>query len=349
MRPVRTETYNARDARPARPAQNVMKHCPAARYPRSLSAVLPPSDAKHLSHVYFEHVRKNFGLRYYGLLHFLGHAADEDYARALSILHKMQARIEAEFGPGFMMINDFFSYRANDKRMFPDLHQDYDFWVHPSRCSGFNLWVLLDHRDMNHSFDVYDVQQNRAMYSRLYSRHDAIHRHHSGNGKRGGSSNRTGGRVPHLEASAFRELRERGAVGGVPATRVNVPLAPGDALILRQPEVHRTDRYKLRPDQWRLALGFKVLERAPIEHMHDKFGPVSQDLVQLSVRCPGLLPPVALGRAWPDVYGPDLLPAYRASGAPTWIGWLGLTIGGLVGNAGALALHHNPGVKLGVP
>ena len=92
----RTETYNARDARPARPAQNVMKHCPAARYPRSLSAVLPPSDAKHLSHVYFEHVRKNFGLRYYGLLHFLGHAADEDYARALSILHKMQARIEAE-------------------------------------------------------------------------------------------------------------------------------------------------------------------------------------------------------------------------------------------------------------
>lgn len=312
-------------------------HCPAASYPRSLTAVLPTEDAKHLSRIYFDRVKRRGNsaagsLRYYALLHFLGHAAEVEFKSTMNILQKIQARISLEFGSNHVMINDFFSYRTDDNRMFPDLHQDYDFWV-TSRCTGFNLWLLLDHRALNTSFDVWDIQHNQDMYQKLYSRHDL--RRVSKNAR-----NRTGGAVAHLEASAFRELKERGAVGGIPATKVNIPLAPGDALVLRQPEVHRTDRQRLQPGQWRLALGFKVLERAPIEQWRPEFGPVSQDLTQMQVRCPGLLPPIALGRPWPDVYGPELLPAYRASGAPTWIGWIGLTFSRLVGGAGVLTLVY---------
>ena len=46
--------------------------------------------------------------------------------------------------------------------------------------------------------------------------------------------------LPHLDSIAFRELRERGGVDGMAAKRTNVALEPGDAFILRQPEVHRT-------------------------------------------------------------------------------------------------------------
>ena len=41
------------------------------------------------------------------------------------------------------------------------------------------------------------------------------------------------------------------------------PLPNGDALIVRQLELHRTDDAQLRPGQWRLGLGFKVLEARP--------------------------------------------------------------------------------------
>ena len=64
-----------------------------------------------------------------------------------------------------------------------------------------------------------------------------------------------------------------------------------------------------------------------MEAAQHQFGPVYQDLVQLQLRRPGLMPQVSLGRPWPDVYGPELLPAYRAAGAVhgTWHGWLQLT------------------------
>ena len=41
-----------------------------------------------------------------------------------------------------------------------------------------------------------------------------------------------------------------------------VPLAAGDVLVVKQLELHRTDDHALRPQQWRLALGFKVLRMA---------------------------------------------------------------------------------------
>ena len=47
----------------------------------------------------------------------MGHAPDDDYAAVLAVLRKLQKRVQAEFGEHFMMINDFFSYRSNDRRM----------------------------------------------------------------------------------------------------------------------------------------------------------------------------------------------------------------------------------------
>lgn len=298
-----------------------MLDCPAARYPRSLPAVLTRDETAHLARVYFEHVRPSWPLRYYGLLHFLGQASEEEFARTMAIVRRVQARVRQAFGPQFMLINDFFSLRSSKHRMFPDLHQDYDFWVHKHRCTGFNVWVLLDHHRMNYSFDVYDVRENRGMYSRLYDAHARSMRDPTRPKHR---TNHTGTGLPHLDANAFLELRERGGVNGVAAAKTNFPLEPGDAFILRQPEVHRTDRHRLRSDQWRLALGFKVLERAPMDSSGKHFGPVSQDLAQLQVRCPGLMPPIRPGRPWPDVYGADLLPAYRASTEATgaWLGWV---------------------------
>ena len=135
-----------------------------------------------------------------------------------------------------------------------------------------------------------------------------------------------------------------GSDPGAPPTPPS-PSAPSEAdaqhaLILRQPEVHRTDRHRLRPEQWRLALGFKVLERAPLDMPRKHFGPVSQDLAQLQVRYPGLVPPIATGQPWPDVYGPELLPVYRASAAAhaSWLGWLSLSAARLLANVGAEAL-----------
>ena len=41
------------------------------------------------------------------------------------------------------------------------------------------------------------------------------------------------------------------------------PLQPGDALVLKPLEVHRTDPGVLNASQWRLAIGFKVLPPPP--------------------------------------------------------------------------------------
>ena len=71
--------------------------CVASAYPRSLSSILSPSEAQLLSRIYFDHVAK-FSLRYYGLLHFLGHAQPEDYERAMSVLRRLQARVARAFG-----------------------------------------------------------------------------------------------------------------------------------------------------------------------------------------------------------------------------------------------------------
>ena len=49
--------------------------------------------------------------------------------------------------------------------------QDGEFWLTADEaapaasCSGFNLWILLDHVRMNYSFDLFDVDKSRPLYA----------------------------------------------------------------------------------------------------------------------------------------------------------------------------------------
>ena len=98
-----------------RTAESPVFGCAAARYPRKLAHVLPAADAQFLTRLYFERVRGQFALRYYGLLHHLGHAQPSEFEQAMSVLRKLQARIAREFGAEFVMVNDFFSFRNMDE------------------------------------------------------------------------------------------------------------------------------------------------------------------------------------------------------------------------------------------
>ena len=137
--------------------------CAATAYPRSLPAVLTAAETATLTRLYFDRIRPNYSLKYkmayYGLLHELSIMPSEDFLETAAILDRIRARIKRELGSGFVVINDFFSYFAPYIKMFPDLHQDYDFWM-VDGCAGFNLWVLLDHRGLNNRIGTI-----RSMYT----------------------------------------------------------------------------------------------------------------------------------------------------------------------------------------
>ena len=130
--------------------------CAALGYPRSLRRVLPDAaDREHLKRLYFEHVRgrspyptgaplhanahhgvlaspqvrgRSPYLTYYNLLVHLARGpttgtTERRDARVWSILETIERRIGAEFGPGFVLVNDFFSFRAPSVRMFQNWHQ----------------------------------------------------------------------------------------------------------------------------------------------------------------------------------------------------------------------------------
>ena len=168
------------------------------------------------------------------------------------------------------MVNDFFSFRsaAPSDVLFPQWHQDYEFWLTGDDCAAnFNVWVLLDHRDLNHSFDVYEVERNRWLYDRLHAKAG------DGGGQTHGAQTHGANRSAAPPPTAMVPVSFFRAHGHSPLLPVGEPpaglshdvsrrpLRRGEALVLRQREVHRTDLIKLRPQQWRLAIGFKVLER----------------------------------------------------------------------------------------
>ena len=153
--------------------------CPCLQYPRSLRSVLSEEDRQHLSRLYFDQVHGQSRRRYYNLLRHLGRAKGDD--ATWKILDNLHERVAAEFGDGFVIINDFFSYRSADERLFPSWHQDGEFWLADdgsgaSACRNFNLWILLDHRGMNYSFDLVQPDEHNAwMYSALNVRAFGAH------------------------------------------------------------------------------------------------------------------------------------------------------------------------------
>lgn len=126
--------------------------CAALGYPRSLRRVLPDAaDREHLKRLYFENVRgrspyltdaplhanahhgvlaspqvrgRSPHLTYYNLLVHLARGTTERRdERVWGILEAIERRIADEFGPGFVLANDFFSFRAPSVRMFQNWHQ----------------------------------------------------------------------------------------------------------------------------------------------------------------------------------------------------------------------------------
>lgn len=288
--------------------------CPALSYPRMLRGVLSDDDRRYLARIYFERVRPSrSSLTYYNLLRHLGGRREE---RAWSIIGRIRAKVEAQFGAGFELVNDFYSYRAASSCLFVDWHQDGEFWLtadgHPTlSCTGFNLWIMLDHHRMNYSFDVIDTDRSRPLYAALYNAARVVRR------SRPRSANATGV-VPFntqnavfgssanqrckglLHPAALSRAARRSGVG--PRPWINVPLAPGDALVLRQVEIHRTDAHQPESDQWRLALGFKVMRRRAVLRHGDLQSPFGKDTLAIRAQWPGLLPEFSLGRPLPLVY-----------------------------------------------
>ena len=83
--------------------------------------------------------------------------------------------------------------------------------------------------------------------------------------------------------------------------------ALGDALVVRQLEIHQTDQDVLAPSQWRLALGFKFVEAAPLAQLPDPEIAFGADLQRVRRRAPALFEGLRVGAPFPDVYDRALL------------------------------------------
>lgn len=271
--------------------------CAALRYPRTLPRLIAPDDARHLADFYYGSARwRTNESVYYHLLE--AGLAGRLGGGALSALRRIKARVAEAFGPQFVLMSDFFSHRSPAVgRVFPDWHQDYAFWLTGGRCTGFNLWILLDQRGMNRSFDIYEVSRARALYREVYRRANASA---AACAARRGRLPHGGRRVCSLPgAGTYLNRHGRGDTLLGSQAISNVPLRVGDALVLRQVEIHRTDA-RIREGQWRLALGFKVLERAPLVKEPGR-SKVGKRLQQLRAQWPTLAPAQA-GLAFPDYY-----------------------------------------------
>jgi hypothetical protein len=283
--------------------------------------VLDEEERAYLASIYFEQVHGRNEYTYYNFLYHLAReaAADGIGWRALS---KISARIRAEFGEGFVPVTDFFSYRRSGVRLFPSWHQDGEFWLaddgtSEGSCGGFNLWILLDHREMPYSFDVLDTAANGWMYDGLYERQYGQPHHNTTAPKalfRPDEFTSLSKQDPHT-------LRGFMAPGETRAARAsNVPLESGDALVLRQVEIHRTDVHVLSPTQWRLALGFKVLRALPVVRPPNPASPWGYDADLLRLRWPGILPTFTVGRELPLVYNRTAILALDARAQrPPWL------------------------------
>ena len=199
-------------------------------------------------------------------------------------------------------------------------------------AANFNVWVLLDHRELNHSFDVYELERNRWLYDRLHAKAGDGAQPHGA--PTHAAANRSAAPPPTsmVPVSFFRAHGHSPLlpVGEPPAGAAHDvsrrPLRRGQALVLRQREVHRTDLVRLRPQQWRLAIGFKVLERRPLVRLPLAGSPFSADYAMARLRWPGLLPNLVTGEPFPDVFGDARLREYRAAGAETWLTFASRTL-----------------------
>mmetsp|Transcript_14334 Transcript_14334/g.47825 ORF Transcript_14334/g.47825 Transcript_14334/m.47825 type:complete len:322 (-) Transcript_14334:186-1151(-) len=216
--------------------------CPAVHYPRSVKSVLTRNQTAYLSSLYFHGGLRWLQGRYFKLW---GHINRTGDPAALGVIESVRTYVARNFGTDFVILNDFYSYKAINVTMFPLRHQDGNFWMTDSHgCRGFNLWVLLDHHGYNTAFSVLPLHANPDLYRGL----DLF-----------------------MNASAQRRiwsLRLKGLTKAGVLAEERTPLRIGDALVVRQPEIHATDKEKLKKLDgqwpWRLAIGFKLVTQGLI-------------------------------------------------------------------------------------
>ncbi|CAJ1426863.1 unnamed protein product [Effrenium voratum] len=147
---------------------------PCDKQPRVLKGWLSEADVAHFKHIYRTTVEEalanrkdrmdgNRPIQYYDLLKYM-HTCRVRDARLKDIIEKIHHRVEEEFGPGFVIVHDFWSYRAPGSFPAPIMHTDPAFWM-TGRHDGFNLWFLLDHRDMAYGIDVLTKEDNEELYA----------------------------------------------------------------------------------------------------------------------------------------------------------------------------------------
>merc|ERR1719203_1558076 len=56
----------------------------------------------------------------------------------------------------------------------------------------------------------------------------------------------------------------------------HVPLSIGEALVVKQPEIHRTDANEIASEQWRLGIGFKLMKKGTMKYYFEK-APLNTD------------------------------------------------------------------------
>lgn len=288
--------------------------CACLAYPRTLPEVLDAEARAYLTKLYFDTVHAGQSAStYYNWLHQLAVEPADD--AGWRVFAAIDARIRHEFGEGFEVVTDFFSYRAPGVRLLPTWHQDGEFWLADDggagreSCASFNLWLLLAHEGMPFGFDVLGTAENQWLYDDLYARRYAPTASAALNAPRSLYSPEEWGRLSRSAAGGGSGRGRRGAAepsSGLRGllrpneTRVpsvsNVPLALGDALVLKQVEIHRTDSRPLLPQQWRLALGLKVLRRQEVVREPNAASPWGYDAAALRLRWPGLLPLFEKGR-----------------------------------------------------
>ncbi|CAE7728699.1 unnamed protein product [Symbiodinium sp. CCMP2592] len=249
---------------------------------------------------------------------------------------------------------DFWSWRAPDAVAAERVHMDADFWM-TGATDGFNLWFLLDHKDMAHSFDIYAKEENPELYKRVRLPHRPTSLIPLQGLKSPGSSpcflyweplrlwpvlfegsstvaRELGmvvsifstwwlqkalvcARAAHrwLPFSVFRVLMAlTGWLGnlallprGIELRTRKFPLSIGDALVVRQDELHVSDQDSLQDGQFRLAVGLKFMKQDHKVWKYPFLGPAGKSRRQYpALRLPW-------GRSLKDVYrqhGLDMSP-----------------------------------------
>lgn len=205
-------------------------------YPRVLRDVLDAATRARLTALY----QRNKGARS-PYLHVLASTLKQtdEAAKTREILKRLLARVQAQFRGRFVLISDLFSWRDSAHHFFNYEHQDSAFWMTGGACSSFNLWLLLDHVGMAHSFDIFDPRRQPA----AYEQHCPY-----------------ASQLPFYCGPPHQRWPRRRTLPNV----TSVPMRPGDAVVVRQPEVHMTDGGQLADGQWRLAISLKFVERVPI-------------------------------------------------------------------------------------